>query len=189
MPRRRTQQTTGSGSQMDLALKLRMAEPFFEQSGKSHEWLSWQRRAFYMSQKACAELAKTDQKTNEQRRKMLIYQLNHLLMALSPNVSDPQTLDAKIRISKCLSKLYELDGKAQIEPIPPDIEPTEPEPDLSKLTVEELRQMLALLEKAGGLPRGFPGLIDSYRISQEQMQLKTNTNEPHKAATDHVQIC
>jgi hypothetical protein len=140
-----------------------MAAPLFEQSGKSHKQLISPSRAFYMAQKARGELAKTDQKTAEQIRKALILQLNRLRMALLPKASDPRTVDALIRISRCVAKLYGLDARQRIESSRPDgelIETQEPPPDYSRLTREELLQLAQLLKKAEGLPPGTHGVID-----------------------------
>jgi hypothetical protein len=78
---------------------------------------------------------------------MLILQLNHLLMALSPKASDTRTVDAQIQISKCLAKLYTVAAELRIDPSAMD-EPTESELDFDRLTLEELLQLEALYKKA-----------------------------------------
>jgi len=111
MSQRRTREASGLASQGDLALKLRMAAPFFDREEKSYDRLIYRQRA----KKARAELAETQQKSTEQTLKMLIRQLSRLLMALSPKPSDTRTVDAQIRISRCLSQLYALAAEMQIE--------------------------------------------------------------------------
>jgi hypothetical protein len=148
MPRKRARQTTRLGLQMDLALKLRTAAPFFNRDGKSHEELSCHQRT---SKNVLADLTITTPKTTVQTLKMLILQLNHLLMALSPKAFDTRTVDAQIQISKCLAKLYTVAAELRIDPSAMDA-PTESELGLDRLTLEELLQLEALLKKAQGLP-------------------------------------
>ncbi len=158
MPRERAKRANRSGRAADLALELRTSALSFEQITKSLTPSICQRRAFRILQKARRELAKTNQKTAEQARMMLIRQLELLRIALSPNSSDPRTVDTLLTIHKQLCELRGLDGPPQIDGRQ-DSEPMETEesrPDLSKLTLEELDQLDAIERK---IQRESPSVI------------------------------
>jgi len=75
-------------------------------------------------------------------------------VALDPKRSDPRVADTLIRISERLAKLHGLDAPQRIEAAGPDGRPikTEEQPDLSKLTLDELLILEALNNKAHGIP-------------------------------------
>ena len=152
MPQQNSGRKVKSHQQMIMALELRAAGASFLQIGRA---LSVSKpRAFRIVRKALDELVHHCRETAERVRHLELYRLDRLRVALDPKRGDPRVADTLIRISERVAKLHGLDPPQRIEATGPDGGPikTKEQPDLSKLTLNELLILEALNNKAHGIP-------------------------------------
>src|ERR1700745_1333908 len=148
MPQENSRRKVKSHQQMIRALELRAAGASFRQIGEA---LSVSKpRAFRIVRRALDEMVEHCRETAERVRQLELYRMDRIRLALDPKKSDPRVADTLIRISERVAKLHGLDAPQRIEASCPNggpIETQEPEPDFSKLTLEELLEFRALYRK------------------------------------------
>jgi hypothetical protein len=141
-----------SHQQMTMALELRASGASYLQIGKA---LSVSKsRAWRIVSKGLDDLVQQCQDTAERVRHLELYRLDRIRLSLDPKKGDPRVADTLIRISERVAKLHGLDAPQRIEASGPNGGPieTEEKMDYSKLTVEELLQLDALMRKVQGRP-------------------------------------
>jgi hypothetical protein len=147
MPQENSGRKVKKHQQMILALDLRASGATFSQIGAA---LAVSKpRAFRIVRKALDELVEHCTDTAERVRKLELYRLDRIRLALEPKKGDPRAADTLIRISERVARLHGLDAPQRIEASGPNGGPiqTGETPDYSKLTLQEKLQLEALLKK------------------------------------------
>ena len=151
MPQENGPQKVKAHQQMIMALDLRASGASYLQIGKA---LSVSKsRAWRIVSKALDGLVEHCQETAERVRKLELYRLDKMRLALDSKKGDPRVADTLIRISERVAKLHGLDAPQKIETTGKDGGPMQMQPvgpGLSKLSVEELLQLEQLYKKMQG---------------------------------------
>ena len=152
MPQDTPQRKVKKHQQMIQALDLRAAGASYRQIGEA---LSVSKpRAFRIVRAALDELVQHCEDTAERVRRLELYRLDKIRIALDSKKGDPRVADTLIRISERVAKLHGLDAPQRIEASGPNGGPieTKEQLDLSKLSLEELVELERLQCKMAGLP-------------------------------------
>jgi hypothetical protein len=151
MPQENSGRKVKKHQQMIMALDLRASGASYSQIGKA---LSVSKpRAFRIVRAALDDLVQHCEDTAERVRRLELYRLDEIRIALDSKKGDPRVADTLIRISERVAKLHGLDAPQRIEASGPNGGPieTEEKMDLSKLTLDELLLLDAIDKKAHGV--------------------------------------
>jgi Uncharacterized conserved protein (DUF2285) len=151
MPQDTPQRKVKKHQQMIQALDLRAAGASYRQIGEA---LSVSKpRAFRIVRAALDELVQHCEDTAERVRRLELYRLDKIRIALDSKKGDPRVADTLIRISERVAKLHGLDAPQRIDASVRDGGPieTEEKPDYSKLTLDEMLLLEAIDKKARGI--------------------------------------
>ena len=151
MPQENSGRKVKKHQQMVMALDLRASGASYRQIGEA---LSVSKpRAFRIVRAALDELVQHCEDTAERVRRLELYRLDKVRLALDSKKGDPRVADTLIRISERVAKLHGLDAPQRIEASGPNGGPieTEEKPDYSKLTLDEMYLLEAIEKKARGI--------------------------------------
>jgi len=153
MPQENPPRKVKKHQQMITALDLRAAGVSYQ---KIADALSVSKtRAYRIVRDALDGLVQHCEETAERVKRLELYRLDKIRLALDGKKSDPRVADTLIRISERVAKLHGIDAPTRVEQSGPNggpIQTQEKEPDLSKLSVEELIELERLHKKMAGVP-------------------------------------
>jgi hypothetical protein len=142
--------------QVLVSLQLRATGATYGQIAKA---ISVSRsKAYRLVGAAMAELAQESQETAAEVRRLELYRLDRLRLALDAKRSDPRCAEVLLKISERTAKLHGLDAPQKIEASASIQTQKEEKLDLGRLAYDELAIFDALHRKAAGDPNWDEGI-------------------------------
>lgn len=139
---------------LKTALDLRLEGLTVEEVGKRLVPPVSKQRASVILRDALRELNEDIAETADEMRRIELERLDELLKSLWPGRKSPRVTDTILRISERRAKLTGIDAPTRLEQSGPNGGPMEY--DLSKCSIEELRALVELLDKARTTPQQEP---------------------------------
>jgi hypothetical protein len=139
---------------LKTALDLRTEGLSFEEIGKRLVPAVSRQRAQMIVRDALRELNEDIAETADEIRRVELERLDDLIKSLWPGRKSPRVTDSILRIGERRAKLTGIDAPTRLEQSGPGGGPMEY--DLSKCSIEELRALVELLDKARTTPQPEP---------------------------------